>query len=177
MNKFAMTAVACAVATGVMAETKPFQASLTPDIAIHSRDTRINGVALSIWGENPQSAFALGFVNGASGDSVGLSLGLANYAENYKGVQWSFVNCATGEFVGWQDGFVNYANSMTGFQSGAVNIAKTMKGLQLGAVNYAETVDSGVQIGFVNIITQNEWFRNFPNELAKGMVFVNWRFE
>ena len=177
MNKFVMTVVVCAVATAVMAETKPFQASLTPDIAIHSRDTRINGVALSIWGENPQSAFALGFVNGASGDSVGFSLGLANYAENYKGVQWSFVNCATGEFVGWQDGFVNYANSMTGFQSGVVNIAKNMKGLQLGAVNYAETVDGGVQIGVVNIITQNEWFSSFPSELAKGFVFVNWRFE
>ena len=147
------------------------------NFAGHRMDVRITAVIDLDQAGNPQSAFALGFVNGASGDSVGLALGLANYAENYKGVQWSFVNCATGEFVGWQDGFVNYANSMTGFQSGAVNIAKKMKGLQLGAVNYAETVDSGVQIGFVNIITQNEWFRNFPNELAKGMVFVNWRFE
>ena len=177
MMKFAMTVVACAVATGVMAETKSFQASLTPDIAIYSSDTQIKGVALSIWGENPQSAFALGFVNGSSGDSVGLSLGLANYAENYKGVQWSYVNCATGEFTGWQNGFLNYANSMTGLQSGAVNIAKKMTGLQLGTVNYAETVDSGVQIGFINIIPQNAWFSNFPDELAKGMVFVNWRFE
>lgn len=177
MKKIAMTVVACAVATAVMAETKPFQASLTPDIAIHSRDTQINGVALSIWGENPQSAFALGFVNGSSGDSVGFSWGLFNYAENYKGVQWSIANCATGEFVGWQGGFLNYAESMKGLQWGAVNIAKKMTGLQLGTVNYAETVDSGVQIGFINIIPQNEWFSNFPNELAKGMVFVNWRFE
>jgi hypothetical protein len=177
MKKIAMTLVACAVATGVMAETKPFQASLTPDIAIHSSDTRINGLALSIWGENPQSAFALGFVNGSSGDSAGLSLGLFNYAESYTGVQWAIANCATGEFVGWQGGFVNYAESMKGLQSGAVNIADKLTGLQLGFVNYAETVASGVQIGFANIIPQNEWFSNFPKELAKGFVFVNWRFE
>lgn len=177
MKKFAMTVVICAVATGVMAESKPFQASLTPDIAIYSSDTRVNGVALSIWGENPQSAFALGFVNGSSGDSKGLSLGLVNYAENYKGVQWSFVNCTSGEFVGWQGAFVNYANSMTGLQSGAVNIAKKLTGLQLGFVNYAETADSGVQLGFANIIESNGWFNGLPGELAKGMVFVNWRFE
>jgi hypothetical protein len=177
MKKMLIIALCSAVATGALAESKPFQASLTPDIAIHSKDTRVNGFALSIWGENPQSAFALGFVNGSSGDSKGFSLGLANYAENYKGVQWSVVNCASGEFVGWQGGFVNYANDMTGLQSGAFNIAKQMKGLQFGFVNYAEKVSSGVQLGFINVINENEWFTGFPEELAKGFVFVNWRFK
>jgi hypothetical protein len=177
MKKLMIVALGCMIASGALAESKPFQASLTPDIAIHSKDTHIKGVTLNIWGENPQSAFALGFVNGSTGDSAGLSLGLFNYAENYKGVQWGFVNCTRGNFVGWQDGFVNHAVNMTGLQSGVVNIADTFKGVQLGAVNYAKAASSGIQIGAINIISQNEWFSGFPQELAKGMVFVNWRFE
>jgi hypothetical protein len=177
MKKLMIVALGCVVAAGAFAEAKPFQASLTPDIAIHSSDTRINGVALSIWGENPQSALALGFVNGSSGDSKGLSWGLANYAENYKGVQWGIGNCTSGKFVGWQGGFVNFSEDMTGLQTGAVNLANTLTGLQLGWVNYAKTADSGVQIGLVNIMPENGWFDGLPNELAKGMVFVNWRFK
>ena len=157
------------------ANSKFFQASLTPTIAIHSRDTRIQGISLNIWGENPQGAFALGFVNGSTGDSSGFSLGLANYAENYTGVQMSFVNCTTGQFVGWQDSFVNYAKDFRGLQSGFLNIADTASGLQLGAVNYTREMN-GVQIGFANIIADNPWVKEFPNKLAKGFVFVNWSF-
>lgn len=157
------------------AESKFFQASLTPDIAIHSRDTLIKGITLNIWGENPQGALALGFVNGSTGDSSGFSWGLANYAENYTGVHWSFFNCATGSFVGWQDAFVNYAKDFKGLQSGFVNIAETASGLQFGAVNYTQEMN-GVQIGFANIIVDNPWFKEFPNKLAKGFVFVNWSF-
>ena len=36
-----------------------FQASLTPDLAIYSKTTEIHGLALSIWGENPQHALAV----------------------------------------------------------------------------------------------------------------------
>jgi hypothetical protein len=157
------------------ANSKFFQAALTPNIAIHSRDTRIQGISLNIWGENPQGAFALGFVNGSTGDSSGFSLGLANYAENYTGVQMSFFNCTTGRFVGWQDSFVNYAREFQGLQSGFVNIADSASGLQLGAVNYTREMN-GVQIGFANIITDNPWFKEFPSKLAKGFVFVNWSF-
>lgn len=177
MKKLMIITMGCVVAAGAFAESKPFQASLTPDIAIHSKDTQIKGVALSIWGENPQSALAIGFVNGSSGDSAGLSWGLFNYAENYTGVQWAIANCATGKFVGWQGGFVNFAEEMVGLQTGAVNLANKLTGLQLGTVNYAKTAGSGVQIGLVNIIESNGWFDGLPNELAKGMVFVNWRFE
>lgn len=172
-----IVALSCIIAAGAFAEGKPFQASLTPNIAIHDTETRINGVTLNIWGNNPQSAFALGLVNGSSGDSKGLQLGLANYAENYTGVQWSLFNCAKGNFVGWQDGILNHAENMTGLQSGIVNMAGTFKGVQLGVVNYAKTASSGVQIGAVNIIQSNGWFNGLPNELAKGMVIVNWRFE
>lgn len=162
MKKLVIAVLICLVASSAYAESKPFQLSLVPDVAIHSKDTHIKGVTLNIWGQNPQSAFALGFVNGSTGDSKGFSWGLVNYAESYTGVEVGLVNYATGNFTGVQSGFFNYAVKL--------------KGLQLGAINYAKTAESGVQFGLINIISQNQWFTGFPNELAKGMVFVNWRF-
>jgi hypothetical protein len=158
-----ITTVLLAVATVSInaADSQFFQLSLTPDIALHSKDTKINGITLAVWSENPQSAFAWGFVNGSSGDSSGFSMGLANYSENYTGVQFGFVNLSKGTFVGWQNGMVN--------------IGKEVRGLQWGTVNYAESL-YGVQIGFANIVKDNPWFKEFPNKLAKGMVFVNWSF-
>src|SRR5262245_28856337 len=96
-----LVATAAVVQAG---EPKFLQLSLTPEIALHSRDTTINGISLSIWGENPQHGVALGFVNGSSGESAGFSLGLVNYAETYKGVQFGLVNIASELYVGWQDG-------------------------------------------------------------------------
>jgi hypothetical protein len=162
MKKFI---ILCALATSaviVKADEPFFQASLTPDIAVQDKGTRISGICLSIWGENPQSAFALGFVNGSSGDSKGFSWGLVNYAENYTGVAWSFVNISKAKFVGWQ--------------SGAINYAKEFHGLQMGFVNFSEELKNGVQIGFVNIAKNNPWFTDFPDKLATGFPFVNWSF-
>lgn len=168
------------VATGaaMAADSKPIQLSLTPGIAVYDTDTTIGGAAFSIWGENPQKAFALGFVNGSKGDSAGFSLGiLFNYAETYKGVQWAPVNYAKKDLFGWQAGVFNYTdNAMKGLQTGVVNWAGVLTGLQLGVVNYAAKAESGLQIGVVNIISQNQWFTNFPGELAPGMIVVNWRF-
>ncbi len=180
MKKIMIGVVGCALATGAFAKTAGFQASLTPDIAIHDRDTRINGVSINFVGENPQSGFAIGVVNGSRGDSLGLSLGVVNYAENYKGVQYGLVNIASGEFIGWQGGYawlcVNYAESIIGAQTGVVNYAGKLTGVQLGVVIYAQTVHNGLQIGVVNIMPENEWFQDFPSDLAKGMVIVNWSF-
>ncbi len=163
MKKILIVIILCLVATNTFAEdSKPFQLSLVPDVAIHSKDTRIKGVMLNIWGENPHSGFALGFVNGSTGDSAGFSWGLVNYAENYSGVEWAWVNVASGHFKGWQSGIFNYAGTLTGLQWGWVNVAKSAQ--------------NGLQIGLVNVIKENEWFTGFPQELAKGMVFVNWRF-
>ena len=162
MKKLFFALLLCLLATGAYAETESFQLSLVPDVAIHPRETYIKGVTLGIWSENPQSAFALGFVNGSKGDSVGFSLGLFNYAENYKGVEWGTVNLASGTLRGMQYGFFNYAGRLSG--------------LQLGVINFAKTADSAIQVGLVNIIQQNEWFTEFPQELAKGMLFFNWRF-
>ena len=162
MKRIILTLILAAVVMGVQAQDSKFlQLSLTPGVALQSEDTVIKGISLNIWGENPQKAFAFGFVNGSSGDSAGFSWGLVNYAETYKGVQFGFVNTASELFVGWQNGFVN--------------VAKEAHGLQWGAVNYAETM-KGVQIGFLNIITTNPWFDEFPSKLAKGFVFVNWSF-
>lgn len=163
---------------GALADSAPLQLSLTPDYAFVDRNERIEGLSLNIWGENPQSALALGFVNGSTGESAGLSWAfILNYAENYKGVQWAAVNYTEDDFLGWQAAFVNYTGStMKGLQTGWVNYAGTLTGVQFGLVNFAETAQTGVQIGLVNLLPENEWFSELPDALAPGMIFVNWCF-
>ncbi|WP_208596312.1 LA_2272 family surface repeat-containing protein [Desulfovermiculus halophilus] len=166
------------LASTASAETRAFQASLTPDIAVHDRGTMIEGLSLQIWGENPQKALSLGIVSGSTGQSSGFSWSLlANYADSYKGVHWAFVNYTKQDFLGWQSGAINYTDQrLKGVQTGFVNYARNFKGVQLGLINFAETADSGLQLGLGNIISENRWFKEFPNAVAPGMVFVNWRF-
>jgi hypothetical protein len=166
------------VASEAVAGTVPIQLSLTPDIAVYSRRARVEGLTLSIWGENPQTSFALGIVNGATEKSAGFSLGLLlNYADSYKGVQLSLVNYAKGSLLGWQAGIIDYTEgSVKGLQTGFVNYAGYLTGVQLGLVNYAATATTGVQIGILNLLPKNQWFTRFPDEVAPGMVLVNWRF-
>jgi hypothetical protein len=153
-----------------------FQASLTPDIAIHSRTAEIDGLSLDIWGENPQRSLNIGFINGSTGDSAGLSWGLVNYDESYTGVQWAAVNYSGKSFVGWQNGFVNWSQgNFTGFQEGAVNVSEEFTGLQLGWINYSQKLD-GVQIGLINVAMNNPWFTALPDKLATGFPFFNWSF-
>ena len=165
MKRILITVILATAAFGVRADdngsSKFFQAALTPNIALQSRDTRIEGISLAIWGENPQSAFALGFINGSTGKSSGLSWGVVNYSETYTGVQLGFFNTASELFVGLQDG--------------VVNITKEAHGVQLGVVNYTDTL-KGLQLGFVNIVTTTPWFKEFPDKLSKGFPFVNWSF-
>ncbi|MCX6895007.1 MAG: hypothetical protein NTZ16_05800 [Verrucomicrobia bacterium] len=163
--------------TAVQAGEALLQLSLTPDIAIHPKTTQINGLALNIWGENPQHSLNLGIVNGSTGDSMGLSWAfIANYADSYTGVQWAFVNVSQRNFLGWQSGAVNFSQgTFTGLQSGWINVAQEFHGLQLGFINYAEKLN-GVQVGAVNVAMNNPWFKEFPNKLATGFPFVNWSF-
>lgn len=164
MKKLVLVLIGCCFATGALAESNAFQLSLIPDIAIHAKTARIEGVSIGIWSENPQSALALGVVNGSTGDSSGLSLALlANYAQSYKGAQLAWI--------------ANYTEkNASGLQWAAFNYAGKLHGLQLGFINYAETADKGVQVGLINIMNQTKkWFSNFPNEIAPGMVIVNWR--
>jgi hypothetical protein len=129
--------------------SKPFQASLVPGIAIYDRNQEIEGVTLSFWGENPQTSLALGIVNGTSGDSAGVSFGFLNYGDSYKGVQF-----------------------------GTANVDKSLYGAQFGLVNYSQTTKTGLQFGFINVISDNKkWFSNFPYEIAPVMLFINWRLE
>ena len=185
MKRLLIVLAGLLIAGGAMAQTKPFNASITPDYSVYGRNVMIEGLTLSIWGENQQKSLAIGFVNGSTGQSAGLSVGFLNYAENYKGLQWGLVNYTTGDVSGWQGGFVfgiaisalNYTGGdMRGLQTGVVNYAGKLTGLQIGVVNYAETAKSGVQIGLVNIMPENAWFTNLPDELAPGMIIVNWRF-
>lgn len=166
------------VASGALAGTKPLQVSITPEFALYDRTERIEGLALSLWGENPQSALALGVVNGSTGRSAGISWAfLLNYADSYTGLQWAPVNYSTGDVLGWQAGIVNYtAGQIKGLQTGGINYAGRLTGLQLGFINYAETAETGLQLGLLNLIPSNAWFTGLPNELAPGMIFVNWRF-
>ena len=178
MKKLLAVLVGVMAAAGAMAGSKPIQLSLTPEIALYDRSETIEGLTLNIWGENPQTALAIGFVNGSTGRSAGLSLGvILNYADDYTGVQWALVNYTKGDFLGWQGGFVNYTDGlMKGLQSGVVNYAGRLTGLQFGFVNYAATAETGVQIGLVNLLPQNQWFTGLPDGLAPGMILVNWRF-
>jgi hypothetical protein len=176
MNKLLSGLLVASTLLSASAEEQFFQASVSPKIAIHSEDTRINGITLNLWGQNPQSAFAWGFVNGSTGDSLGFSMSFFfNYAENFTGVQWAFANYSTGKFIGWQGSAVNIGNEVVGLQSGTVNWAKNVRGVQFGFFNYTEDL-YGVQIGAVNIVKNNPWFKEFPDKLATGMVFVNWAF-
>ena len=178
MTKATRNILAVLVATTSIAFAEPLQLSLTPDVALHRRTTRIEGLSLSIWGENPQAALALGFVNGSVGNSAGLSFGfLINYTDSYKGIHWAPVNYASGDFLGWQGGLVNYTEGRyQGLQTGTVNYAGHLTGLQLGLLNYAQDAQTGVQIGLVTLMPRNDWFSQLPDALAPGMVFVNWRF-
>lgn len=151
MNKTIKTLILCVIAS-VMSSTafagsKAFQASLAPGIAVHDRNQKIEGLTLSVWGENPQTSLALGIINGTAGNSGGLSLGFVNYGDIYKGVQL---------------GFINTDHKLHGFQ--------------LGFLNFAESTKTGFQFGLINIIkTNRKWFSNFPDEIAPFMLFVNWR--
>jgi hypothetical protein len=155
----------------------PFQASIIASgLSYEGRETRINGVVMGIWSENPQTALSISLFNGATGNSKGLQLGLLNYAENYSGVQWGIINHVSGNFSGWQDGAFNYVGGMfTGFQSGCINIVKDGKGFQLGLLNVA-TNFHGLQVGAVNLNISNNFFSRFPSEVSPGMVLVNWSF-
>lgn len=179
MKKMLVFIVAGWIAGGAIASAAtPLQISLTPAVSLFGANEQVNGLALSLWGENPQTALALGIVNGSTGDSAGFSLGLLlNYADNYKGIQWAPINYTKGDFFGWQAGVVNYVEgTMKGLQSGLVNYAGSLTGLQFGLFNYAASAKSGVQIGLLNIMPDNQWFSGLPDELAPGMVLVNWRF-
>ncbi len=177
MKKLLLT-VSFVLVTHLALADRPFQAALTPDIAIVPRGDTVRGLSLNIWGENQVNGVSLGFVNGHVGESSGFSWSyIGTYAESYRGVIWGgFFAHTTGDVVGWQQGMVNInKGSLTGLQSGLVNWGEEVKGVQLGLVNYTKNLH-GVQVGLANIATNNAWFTGLPRDLATGFPFVNWSF-
>ena len=177
MKKLLTIALVVAGAAISQAEDAAFQLSLTPDVALKSKDTNIRGVSLGIWSENPQHSLTLGIVNGSPGNSSGFTWAFGvNYADNYTGVAWAFVNVSKESFVGWQHGAVNYSQgTFKGLQSGFINVAQDATGVQFGALNYTENLN-GIQVGFLNIVKNNGWFDAFPDKLATAFPIVNWSF-
>jgi hypothetical protein len=177
MKKLFIALAAAALTTTALADTVAFNLSLTPDVALADRSDRIEGLTLSIWGENNQEAISLGFVNGSVGDSTVFNWGLLNYADNFTGVQWGVLNTAKEDYLGWQHGLANHVGGdLTGLQTGWFNCANHLSGLQVGLINYAKTA-SGLQVGVLNLIEQNDmWIVDLPEQLAPAFIFVNWRF-
>lgn len=165
-------------ARGAVAESAPLQLSLVPGIALCDRYETIEGLTLGLWSENPQSAFALGIVNGSSGQSAGLSLGIfLNYANDYTGVALAPFNYVNGDFCGWQGGLVNYTERfMRGVQIGVANYAGHLMGVQIGLVNHAATARSGLQISAASLFYEDRWHTGFPDEPAPEAALISWRF-
>ena len=99
--------------------------------------------------------------------SAGVQFGLVNHAEDFCGLQNGVINAGVGTITGLQDGFVNFAENLQGAQCGnwlilGVNVASSVRGCQLGLINYANRMESGLQIGIVNIIANNGWLPVLP---------------
>ena len=100
--------------------------------------------------------------------SIGVQLGLVNYADSFCGLQNGYINVSSGMIQGAQYGLFNCAHDMFGVQCGSylflgVNVTYgVLNGCQIGILNYAHSVDNGCQIGFVNIIANGGWFPVLP---------------
>ena len=131
---FILCLISFTIASTTFAKDKkshPFQASLTPGVAVHDRDQTIEGFTISLWGENLQRALSLGVINGSKGDSAGASFGFINYGDSYKGAQFGFINADD-----------------------------VMNGAQFGFLNFTKKTDTGIQFGFLNFIKENKrWFK------------------
>lgn len=98
----------------------------------------------------------------------GAQIGLVNYAEELGGHQFGAINVSGRSMTGLQYGFVNCTDELMGVQMGfeflfGVNVAGgNVRGLQVGLVNYADTMEKGLQIGILNIISRNGWAPILP---------------
>ena len=100
--------------------------------------------------------------------SIGVQYGLLNYADSFLGLQDAWINMSGGTMSGLQYGFLNCAADVHGVQCGAlliagVNVAVgSVSGCQIGIVNYAGKMESGVQIGLLNVIACGGFFPVLP---------------
>jgi len=183
MKKLVMLAVLVATLGLSAAAESPIKLSLYDNIAWPK--TNNANVVLGIVDANTPTVKGISWVIGSSrvdemygwssawiyarsNKMRGLQGALYNVTTDAVGLQHGLVDINKGTFTGLKSGLVNLAQDMTGLQWGFYNQAETLSGLQLGFVNNARRVDSGLQIGLVNIIKENGWF--------PVMVIVNGRF-
>lgn len=113
---------------------------------------------------------------------IGAQFGIVNYSGAFCGLQDGlFINLSSTEFVGLQSAFVNGAGRMYGCQLGlgnvadevhgtqlglygilCINFAGSVSGCQIGLLNVAGKVESGLQIGLLNINASNGWAPVLP---------------
>ena len=134
---------------------------------------------LSIGGANIVSrrlvGLQVGLVNwNSNGDissdrrSIGVQYGFLNFADSFFGLQNGWINISPNNASGLQYGSLNCADNVNGVQCGSllifgVNVAVgTVHGCQIGIVNYAGRMESGVQLGIVNIIADGGFFPVLP---------------
>ena len=100
--------------------------------------------------------------------SIGVQYGFLNYVDSLLGLQDGWINTSSGRVSGLQYGLLNCADDVNGVQCGTllvlgVNVAVgSVSGCQIGIVNYAGRMDSGAQIGLVNVIAHGGFFPVLP---------------
>ena len=95
--------------------------------------------------------------------SKGAQVGILNCAASFCGVQVGALNVSSRAIYGVQDAYVNFARDVRGLQAAYLNVATGgFKGLQFGLINYVGTMESGLQVGIVNVISGNGWFPVLP---------------
>lgn len=100
--------------------------------------------------------------------SIGVQYGFVNYVDSLLGLQNGWINMSSGNMSGLQYGPLNCAADVDGVQCGSllvlgVNVAVgSVSGCQIGIVNYAGRMESGVQLGIVNIIADGGFFPVLP---------------
>lgn len=183
MKKLLMLAVLVATLGLSAAAESPIKLSLYDNIAWPK--TNHANVVLGIVDANTPTVHGISWVIGSSrADEMygwssaygyarsntmrGLQGAIYNVTTDAIGLTQGLVDVNKGTFTGLKMGFVNLAQDMTGVQWGFYNQAENFTGLQLGFINNARRVESGLQIGLVNIIKENGWL--------PVMVIVNGRF-
>ena len=128
----------------LLADTTPVMVSLLTPAQVPYRSYDVTGFRLSlIYGDCRDFAgFDLGVIQRTAGEFDGLAVG--------------GVNIASGGLYGGQVGAINWC-----CDSGSERPYRSA-GAQVGLVNYAASVDSGMQIGLVNIIARNGWAPVLP---------------
>lgn len=97
-----------------------------------------------------------GLLNITGSGKGGQIFNVINYSKgDFEGVELASINITKG-FKGGRLATINYSENLDGVELGWVNISKNVKGFQVGFINYTENMESGLQIGLVNIFTNGK---------------------